>query len=129
MTAVAIATQRIFHFAGHSLWSRAGEHFFELNRRGSVTIGFAAACIFGVAVYVVALITLFDTGMAMRDASREADRIEQSVLAIEIELQRNDANFLSVHAGTLRGLEAISDITYIPQDRRAALAPSGMIGR
>lgn len=129
MTAVAIAAQRIFRFAGPSLWVRTGERFLELNRRGFVTIGLAVACVSGVALYVVALAVLFDTGFAMRDASREADRIEQDVLAIEIELQRNDTHFLSVHEETLRGLEVISDITYIPQDRRAALAPSGVPGK
>jgi hypothetical protein len=128
MTVLILAQRKIFSCGQiQGLALRAGEYFLWINKRGALTLLFAALALIGLATYLAALVMSFNSGMAMGEVSAQNIKSAEELRRMEVLERQREAQFTILHREFLAGMDKISKVKYLLPEGEAVSQASSVI--
>ena len=93
--------------------------FRGINAHGAVTVVSGIAAGAGVALYLWALVSIFNLGIELQMLQKGIAREEREVAQSELELREREADFTRRYADILEGMERISAVKYLAPENVA----------
>lgn len=92
----------------------------EINKRGIITITGIVCVVVAVSIYLSALYGAFEASFLLRRQAEEIKQLTERAVALEINLQKRQADFRLANIPELETMEKISSIKYIGNEPQTA---------
>lgn len=113
MTVFALSRQKLIPFRLIPSYASLREYFSEINRGGIITLVFSALLAASLLAYIALIFFAFHLGFILQEKEREAIKIEQALILLELNSGKFSSDFTKINNEILSGMEKISEVKYI----------------
>lgn len=116
MTTLVLIQKKIFPFARPLFFSKPNEWFYDLNKKGLVSLLLLLIILTSVVGYLVALFTAFNLGIKIQTTEKELAKLSSDATILEVQLQKEELSFIQDRQEILGTMEKVSSIKYLQLD-------------
>ena len=124
MTTLVLIQKKILSFSSPFALGKSTEWFYDLNKKGLISIFLLSIILIGVISYLAALFTVFELGVKIQKTEKELVKLNSDITLLEAQMQKQELSFVQDRQDILGAMEKVSAIKYLQSDNFVFSGPS-----
>ena len=124
MTTLVLIQKKILPFSDPTMLRRSSEWFYDLNKKGLVSLLLLSVILVSVIGYLVALFMAFNLGVKIQTAEEDLAKLKSATTLLEAQVQKEELSFIQDRQDVLEAMEKVSSIKYLRLDNFVFSGPS-----